>query len=128
MENNSYSYNLEKDIDNGLIEVYSPNYLNDKFTSYQDLKSTARLHAMNPLEAANNMMSMYSFNYARRNPQAKERVNKWSAYYSTVKDKKKYKCSECGWKGKITEMADGIWHDNSCPECNNDFDLEAIKS
>lgn len=118
-----FSYNLEKDITEGLIEVYSPNFINSKFDSYEHLKATAALHSMNPLEAANNMMSMYRLNYSRNNEIARERVEKWNAYYAVLKSRKKYKCKECGWKGKITEMALGIWEEHACPNCDQDLDL-----
>lgn len=120
------TYNLEKDINSGAIEVYSSNSINWKYETFDDLERTSRLHSMNTLEAANSMMQMYSMNYSRRSELARNRVNKWNEYYDTMKSKKKYKCKECGWKGKITEMSDGIDHEHCCPECNEDFDLSAV--
>lgn len=122
------TYNLQKDIDSGAIKVYSPNNINDLFKTYAHLEATARLHGFNPLEACDSLMSMYRMNYCRDENNVDRAwcfdvVKKWEDYYSVMKNKKKYKCKECGWKGKITEMEEGIIAEHCCPECNEEFDL-----
>lgn len=76
------TYNLEKDINSGAIEVYSPNRVNDKFENYQSLFDTSRLHGVNPLKGAKSMMSMYSLNYAGKDhyPEAQKRIDAWNEY------------------------------------------------
>jgi predicted RNA-binding Zn-ribbon protein involved in translation (DUF1610 family) len=117
------TYNLEKDINSGAIEVYAPNWVDRKFKTYDDLHRTAKMHGMNTLAAANNMMSMYKLNYLNKNEKSNEIIRKWEAYYSVVKSNKKHKCKECGWKGMISQMNEGIDSEYSCPECDEDFDL-----
>jgi hypothetical protein len=121
-------YDLKKDFESGEIEVYSPNDINDRFKSYSHLEGTARLHGFNVLEAANSMMNMYRLNYCNKGRESDRKkpfevVEKWQKYYLVMKDKKTHKCNECGWKGKIKDMGEGISHEYSCPECNEDFDL-----
>jgi hypothetical protein len=129
MKENKLTYNLEYDINSGAIEVYSPNFIHSRFKSYSHLEATARMHGYNVLEACNSMMIMYSMNYCKDiNDEGRkwcfEVVEKWRQYYLVMKSKKKYKCKECGWKGKITDMEDGIINDYSCPDCGEDFNLQ----
>ena len=128
MEANKLTYDLQKDIDSGAIKVYSPNDINYVFKDYAHLEQTSRLHGYNALEGAKSMMSMYKLNYCRNenDPNRQwcfEAVKKWETYYSVMKSNKKYKCKECGWKGKISEMNDGIWEEYCCPNCDEDFNI-----
>lgn len=131
METLKLTYNLEKDVNSGAIKVYSPNDINDLFKDYDRLKRTASMHSFSPLEAANSMMSMYRMNYCKSGREEDrassfDAVKRWDEYYATLKSKKKYTCKECGWKGKITDMADGIDEEFSCPTCNEDFKMNEI--
>lgn len=120
------TYNLQKDIDSGAILIYSPNDMNDKFDSYAQVEATAKLHGFNVLEACNSLMIMYGLNYCkigRDRAWCNDVVDKWNAYYMVLKSKKKYKCKECGWKGKIIEMGEGIMSEYGCPNCDEDFDI-----
>jgi hypothetical protein len=131
MEAIKLTYNLEKDVNSGAIKVYSPNHINDFFKNYNHLVLTASMHSFSPLEAANSMMSMYRMNYCKPGreedrPESFDAVNKWNEYYAILKSRKKYKCKECGWKGKIIEMDDGIEEEFCCPNCREDFKMSEI--
>lgn len=118
------TYDLQNDMDSGAIEVYSPNGINRKINSYQELVDTGRFHGFNPWACAKSLMSMYALNYDRpEKPIAQERLAKWRKYIEVVDSKKKYKCGECGWIGKVSEMGDGLHTEFSCPNCTEDFDL-----
>lgn len=121
------TYNLEKDINSGAIEIYSPNGFNLKIRDYENLKQTASFHSTNPLSCAEFLMNMYALNYGYSygSKIANERLNKWGKYLSVIKNKKMYKCKECGWKGRESEMElsnipDWIYE---CPNCRNEFNL-----
>lgn len=77
-----FTYNLEKDINSGAIEVYTPNLVNDRIMNFESLKGTASLHGMTPLKGAKAMMKMYDMNYGNKEhyPQAQERIDKWKNY------------------------------------------------
>lgn len=82
---------FEKDFKAGLIEVYSPNGLNDKFENWDSLKSTGAMHGSTPLKAADCMMFMYALNYDDKDhyPDAKIRCKNWRDYSQKFKKLKK---------------------------------------
>lgn len=76
------TYNLEKDMNSGAIEVHSPNFVNDRFNDYEHLMSTAKMQGVKPLKCAKSMMSMYKLNYGGKEhyPEAKKRISAWESY------------------------------------------------
>ena len=124
------TYNLQKDVESGAIKIYCPNTYGRPPDTWESIVINAKFHGYTELAYCINTMSMWHMNYGSFCGKTGDE-RKWvdehykfvSEYLEALKDKRKYKCKECGWRGKRSEMPEGIFTDYACPQCNSDWDL-----
>jgi hypothetical protein len=122
------TYNLEKDMESGEIEIYSSNSKTKPPYTFEGLLNLANLHSTSALQAAHSSMTYYKFNYLNTEEERAENpryamVKKWEQYYETIKSNKRYKCS-CGWKGKEIETQENHFGECICPDCRTTINTD----